>query len=149
MHWLHSTSTDKLTDYEVHRKRGKEAMDAAGVLEGYQGKLVHDHWKPYFAYEDCEHMACNAHHLRELNYIEKQYQQPWAGETATLLVEIKNAIDDVKHEQNQLSEEKLLLFEKRYDALISKGLEQNPYVAAEVLAGQPKKKRAAKADSCS
>jgi len=63
LHWLHSASTDKLTDYEVHPKRGKEAMDAAGVLEGYQGKLVHDHWKPYFAYEDCEHIACNAHHL--------------------------------------------------------------------------------------
>ena len=140
LHWLHSVSTDKLTDYEVHPKRGKEAMDAAGVLEGYQGKLVHDHWKPYFAYEDCEHIACNAHHLRELAYIEKQYQQAWAGETAALLVEIKNAVDDAKPEQNQLSEEQLLLFEKRYDALINKGLEQNPFVAAEVIEGQPKKR---------
>ena len=140
LHWLHSVSTNKLTDYEVHPKRGKEAMDAAGVLEGYQGKLVHDHWKPYFSYGDCEHIACNAHHLRELSYIEKQYQQPWAGETATLLVEIKNEIDRVRDEQKQLSKEQLLIFEKRYDALISKGLEQNPYVPAVEIAGQPKKR---------
>lgn len=140
LHWLHSVSTDKLTDYEVHPKRGKEAMDAAGILEGYEGKLVHDHWKPYFAYEDCEHIACNAHHLRELEYIEKQYQQPWAGEIATLLVEIKNAIDVAKPEQTQLSKKQLLLFEKHYDALIRKGLEQNPFVAAEVIEGQPKKR---------
>ena len=140
LNWLHSVSTNKLTDYEVHPRRGKEAMDAAGVLEGYQGKLVHDHWKPYFAYTDCEHIACNAHHLRELSYIEKQYQQSWAGEMASLLVEIKNGIDDVKPKQNQLSKEQLLLYEKRYDVLISKGLEQNPFVAAEVIAGQPKKR---------
>ncbi len=140
LHWLHSVSTDKLTDYEVHPKRRKKTMDAAGVLDGYQGKLVHDHWKPYFVYEDSEHIACNAHHMRELKYIENQYQQPWAGETATLLIEIKNAVDDVKHEQKQLNKKLLLLFKKRYDMLISKGLKQNPYIVAEVIEGQPKKR---------
>jgi transposase len=104
LHWLHSVSTDKkLTDYEVHPRRGKEAMDAAGILEGYQGKLVHDHWKPYFRYEDCQHIACNAHHLRELKYIENQYQQAWAGETATLLVGIKNKISEVKSKKSYIS----------------------------------------------
>ena len=140
LHWLHSASTDKLTDYEVHPKRGKEGMDAAGILEGYQGKLVHDHWKTYFAYDECEHIACNAHHLRELIYIEKQYQQPWAGEMATLLVEIKNAIDNIKPEKNHLSKGQLLAFEKRYNRLIIQGLEKNPLVVVQVIEGQPKKR---------
>jgi len=144
LHWLHSASTDKLTDYTVHEKRGKEGMDAAGILEGYQGKLVHDHWKTYFAYDECEHIACNAHHLRELLYIEKQFQQPWAGEMATLLVEIKNTIDETKPEKDQLSKEQLLLFEKRYDALITTGLEKNPFVTAEIIEGKKKKRGKAK-----
>lgn len=140
LHWLHSASNDKLTDYEVHEKRGKEAMDAAGSLEGYQGKLVHDHWKTYFVYEDCEHIACNAHHLRELIYIEKHYQQPWAGELATLLVEIKNTVDEIKAEKNHLSREQLLLFEQGYDALITRGLEKNPFVARKSVEEKPKKR---------
>lgn len=140
LHWLHSASTDKLTDYEVHKKRGREGMDAAGILDGYEGNLVHDHWKAYFAYDDCVHIACNAHHLRELIYIEKQFRQPWAGEMVTLLVEIKDTIDDTKTDKNHLSETQLRLFEKRYDALIIIGFEENPFVAAEVIEGKAKKR---------
>lgn len=140
LHWLHSASTDKLTDYEVHPKRGKEGMDAAGILNGYQGKLVHDHWKTYFAYDKCQHIACNAHHLRELIYLEKQYKQSWAGEMVTLLVKIKNAIDETKGEKNNLSKEQLRVFEKRYDALISEGFKQNPEKTVEVIEGARKKR---------
>lgn len=141
LHWLHSASTDRLTDYEVHQKRGKDGMDAAGILEGYQGKLVHDHWKSYFAYDQCEHITCNAHHLRELLYIEKQYRQPWAGEMAGLLVGIKKAVDEVKVAgKAHLPKECLLEFERLYDGLVQRGLEENPFIEAEVVAGQPKKK---------
>lgn len=140
LHWLHSASTDKLTDYEVHAKRGKEAMDAAGILENFHGKLVHDHWKVYFSYDGCEHAACNAHHLRELDYLEKQFQQPWAGEMATLLVNIKNTLADLPLEQDSLSPGQLILFEQQYDVLIKKGLEAYPYTEASSPEGGKKKR---------
>lgn len=38
LHCLHVASTDKLTYYEVHAKRGKEAMDEAGILEDFRGR---------------------------------------------------------------------------------------------------------------
>jgi transposase len=43
--WLHVASTERLTDYTVHARRGQAAMDAAGILPGFTGRAVHDHWK--------------------------------------------------------------------------------------------------------
>jgi transposase len=93
LHWLHVASTDTLTDYEVHAKRGHEAMEAAGILGAFRGTAVHDHWTPYFRSTGCEHALCNAHHLRERPCIDKQYHQPWANDMADLLRERKVAVD--------------------------------------------------------
>jgi transposase len=49
-----------------HEKRGKEAMDAMGIIADTEAVLVHDHWKPYYSYADKRHALCNSHHIREL-----------------------------------------------------------------------------------
>ncbi len=92
LQWLHVASTEELTDYTVHANRGQVGMDAAGILPGFTGRGVHDHWKSYFTYTDGTHALCNAHHLRELKFIHEQYGQAWADTVATLLVEMKTAV---------------------------------------------------------
>jgi transposase len=66
LHWVHSASTDKYSLVYVHPKRGREAMDAGGVLPGFTGIAVHDAWAPYDCYTTPIHSLCNAHLLREL-----------------------------------------------------------------------------------
>jgi transposase len=51
LHWVHVASSQKATLYTKHAKRGQEAMDAAGILPRFQQIAIHDHWFPYFAYE--------------------------------------------------------------------------------------------------
>jgi len=68
LYWLHVLSTDRLTVYFPHPKRGAEALDAFGLLAPFAGVLVHDHWSACQRYS-CWHAFCNAHHLRELTAI--------------------------------------------------------------------------------
>ena len=142
LHWLHVASTDHLTHYDVHRKRGQDGMKAAGILSEFRGRAVHDHWQSYFTFEDCQHALCNAHHLRELQFVVDQYEQAWAQEMMQLLLDIKEEVDAAPPEQMSLSPERLAHFEQRYDELIAQGLEANPPPA-----DPPPKKRGRKKQS--
>ena len=126
LHWLHVASTDHLTRYDVHAKRGQEGMKAAGILPKFKGRAVHDHWQSYFTFKDCQHALCNAHHLRELQFVVDQYEQEWAQGMMQLLLDIKAEVEAAPPEQMSLSPERLAHFEQRYDELIAQGLEANP-----------------------
>jgi transposase len=88
LHWVHSASTPELTWQSVHPKRGKQAMDAAGVLPGFQGVAVHDGWSPYWGYA-VTHALCGAHLLRELDAVAEEPRQGWAAGMAELLCDAK------------------------------------------------------------
>ena len=138
LQWLHSASTERLTAYAVHAKRGAAAIDAIGILPTLAGRAVHDHWQAYFTYPDIAHSLCNAHHLRELKGIEERYQQGWASGMATLLVEIKTAVEEARPVHSQLPEAKRAEFALRYDQVIEEGLKANP--PSVFAAAQPKKR---------
>ncbi len=64
---MHSASSGKFVLVTVHAKRGREGMDAAGVLPAFAGIACHDAWAPYDSYDGVAgHALCNAHVLREL-----------------------------------------------------------------------------------
>ena len=124
--WLHVASTDEFTYYQVHPKRGHIAMDAMGILPEFGGKAVHDGWKSYQGYE-CEHFLCNAHHLRELQYVLEQYGQWWTFQLSLLLGTIHRQVKQAKVEgKTQLSPQDLDAFDSRYEAILGEGLSQNP-----------------------
>lgn len=93
--WLHVSATAMLTHYAVHPARGSQALDAIGILVEYGGISVHDGWKSYWQY-GCGHALCNVHHLRELTYLEEEYQQAWAGQLKDLLLTMKAQVEDAK-----------------------------------------------------
>jgi len=113
-HWLHCLSNSQWTLYYAHAKRGGEAIAAKNVLPQFTGILCHDHWKPYFKL-DCLHALCNAHHLRELTYVEEQDQQGWAKQMRELLLNIEQA---VKAQGGALPEPQVIRYTEQYRALL-------------------------------
>jgi transposase len=89
--WIHSASTDELTLYSAHAKRGCEGIDAAGVLSGFAGVAVHDGWAPYRTYTKATHALCGAHHLRELIAAEEA-GQVWASGMSVLLGSVRGSV---------------------------------------------------------
>jgi hypothetical protein len=91
--WVHSASSGKLALVTVHPRRGRVAMDAAGVLPEFRGILVHDAWAPYDTYQDLAgHALCNAHALRELQAVIDAAPKDrwcWAAQAAGALRELK------------------------------------------------------------
>jgi transposase len=126
LHWLHVASTPDLTHYHMHHKRGQDGMAAGGILPAFQGGAVHDHWSPYLKFDTCQHYFCNAHHLRELQFIVEQYQQSWAADMAHLLLDIKAEVVATPEPAMSLPPERLAHYEAEYDSLMAKGLAANP-----------------------
>jgi transposase len=125
--WAHLTSTARLTHYAIHAKRGAEATEAICILPTYRGVSVHDGWAPYRVNTTCRHALCNIHHLRELTFLEEQYQQAWARDLKALLLEMKAAVDlarslRARHPPNALR----AALVARYEAPLAAGLAANP-----------------------
>ncbi|MGH9071941.1 MAG: IS66 family transposase [Acidimicrobiales bacterium] len=143
--WVHAASTEALTLYLVHPRRGILAMDAMGVLPGFFGVAQHDGWTPYLSYHDATHALCNAHHLRELKYVADQMGQGWADDMATLLVEIKEAVGRaIDGDKTALDPRLMGRYLARYDRDIAAGRAANP--APEPIPhkrGRPAKSKAA------
>ena len=124
--WLHVASTERLTCYTPHRKRGREAMAEIGILPDFGGVAVHDHWQSYFGY-DCHHGLCNAHHLRELTFIEEQYGQAWASDLQDLLLRVKEAVASaVLAGRSRLYGPVRDRFAAEYRRIIKAGMRANP-----------------------
>jgi len=126
LHWLHTVSTRLLTWYYAHKRRGCEAMDAAGILSEYRGCAVHDFWKSYFDY-GCDHALCNAHLLRELVFLWEEQAQKWAKEMIDHLLGIKEAVATAcAAGLTVLPPSDQELFLKGYERIVQAGYAQNP-----------------------
>ena len=141
--WIHSASTDELTHYTIHDKRGAAASRDIGILPKFQGTAVHDHWKPYYTYIDCTHAECNAHHLRNLKGIYENYGHEWAKEMSGLLVEIKGCVETLVGQGiDSMPPDGIKTYMERYNDIIARGKEENALKNGNLISkktGRPRK----------
>lgn len=125
LHWLHCASNELYTYYFPHKRRGRIAMDAMGILPFFNGTAIHDSLPSYFKYA-CKHGLCNAHHLRELIFLNEEMGQRWAKKMIVLLLELKEKVDKAKAKGKTINKKLMLYYENRYKRIIYEGLLENP-----------------------
>lgn len=138
-HYVHVSSTERLTHYGLHAQRGATATAAIGILPHFRGTSVHDGWKPYWHYRDCRHALCNVHHLRELTWVAEHLAQPWAQDLKALLLEMRTAVATARAAgAAQLPADQRTRLLARYAALLLDGVAANPLAPP---SGPPKRGR--------
>ena len=122
LYWLHCASTSELTFYGIHAKRGAEAMNSFGILPHFTGVAAHDHWSPYFTFEQCLHALCNSHILRELKFLAEIMNEQWASQMRNLLVKIHRKVEKTRSQGNsELPDSLKLGFLKKYEEILKIG----------------------------
>ena len=122
LHWVHVASSQMATFYIMHPRRGREAMDEMGILPQFDGIAVHDHWFPYFSYDGVVHSLCNAHHLRELEFVGEQEKENWAKRMKNLLLRAKGEVERYTR-AGKLPIDITLEIEMEYTQIITEGIE--------------------------
>ena len=142
-YWLYTASTPKQTYLYLHPNRSRAALAEFGILEGYEGFAIHDFYSIYLPYDQCGHGLCNAHHLRDLKYVEEELGQAWAGKLAKFLVRAKELKEKARLEGTGLDPGQLKRLRKEYTGILLAGHQVNPEpVAKPGQRGKPKRGKA-------
>jgi len=110
--------------------RSADAIDAGGVLPGYDGVIVRDGYAGYGHLTDALHAWCGVHLLRDLKglYDFEPGQQDWASRMAGLLIEARDAAAAARQAgQSALDAVVLDDLVTRYRELAAAGLTANLY----------------------
>ena len=125
-HWIHVYSAGDITLKFLHRKRGKEAIEAINIIPRYDGKIIHDCWSSYLSYDHCEHGLCGSHLLRELTFIIETNGYAWARNMKRLLQETCAKVSSSP--EKKLNDKELANLQKRYRSILTRGKKELPAI---------------------
>jgi transposase len=137
-HWLHVTCTPLLTFFSLQLLRGKEAIQAIGIIPRFTGWLMHDFLSSYLGFENCLHTFCKSHLMRELVFLFEQHQQSWANDLYELFREMLRYAQQKKARDAPADEAEYRQWQQRYQNLLRAGRRANP-LSPEQKSGQCRK----------
>lgn len=136
--WVHVVSTALLTYYAHHAKRGREAIEAIGLLLDFAGRRVHDAWATYLGLAGL-YALCNAHLLRELIGLHEDTGQAWTQKLIRLLLKMQTAVAAAQAAgQTELNAKQCAGYEAAYTRFLNEGLRANPPPKPTGKRGRPK-----------
>ncbi|MDQ7023553.1 MAG: transposase [Candidatus Gracilibacteria bacterium] len=125
----HVVSTKDLTLLKLHKKRGREAIEANALLSNFQQTIISDNWASYKNKYNFKQGLCNAHHLRELDWVTKFENKKWAKKLKKFILKSKKLKENnQKKEINFLEKEEINNLKKDYLNILEDGKKEYPEI---------------------
>jgi transposase len=140
-YWLHVLCTPLLTFFSVQLLRGREAIEAIGIIPRFTGWLMHDFLCSYLGFENCLHTFCKSHLLRELVFLFEQHGQNWAKGLHDLFLEMRQCVQERKARDAPLSPAEFQRWHERYWELLRTGRKANPLTPKQKATQRPKQSK--------
>jgi len=140
-HWLHVLCTPLLTFFAIHVSRGKDAIQAAGIIPQFTGWLMHDFLSSYLGFENCLHTFCKSHLLRELIFLCEQHRQSWAGDLHDLFLEMFQCVRNRKARDAPVTEREYHRWREAYWKILRAGRRANPLTPNQQAQRRPKQSK--------
>lgn len=118
--WIWTWQNESYTYISVSPSRGYQVIKEE-FPEGLPNAILcHDAWRAHFIPHARGHQLCVAHLLRNLEYLEKRYQNPWATQCKTLFFDSLQLKKELPPDQynTQSSHSKRATLEERMDQLL-------------------------------
>jgi transposase len=135
-YWIHVYSSGDITLKFLHQKRGKEAIEAIGIIPQYGGVIVHDCWASYLSYLHLEHGLCGSHLLRELTFIIDSNEYRWAKQLKRLLKKTCKMV--AQRKGKCLNEKEYAKLQRLYKKILTQGKKELPPVPEKTTARRGK-----------
>ena len=123
--WLHVIVSEQRAFFIVTEKRKDTEKGPLGILNDYEGCLIHDHYKAYYDLKSCDHGECNAHILR---YLKEGAELDKNEACARMMELIQNMIHEkkelVRHRIMKMDEKQISSYEERYMEILNDELEK-------------------------
>jgi transposase len=140
-HWLHVLCTPLMTFFAIHVSRGKDAIQAAGIIPQFTGWLMHDFLSSYLGFENCLHTFCKSHLLRELIFLCEQHRQSWAGDLHDLFLEMFQCVRNRKARDAPVTEREYHRWREAYWKILRAGRRANPLTPNQQAQRRPKQSK--------
>lgn len=123
-HWIHIYSAGDITLKFLHRKRGKEAIESIDIIPKYGGTIIHDCWRSYMGYENCDHGLCGSHLLRELTFVYESNKYRWAKNIKALLQQACKVVSE--SQRKCLDDKAYRTLQRRYRNILTRAEKEMP-----------------------
>lgn len=133
-------SNEIITVLEASRSKRIEEIQRQNILPNFKGYIMHDHETGLYNFGiKSHHLECWIHLGRELKYFDEYIKNGWSKELWNFAWELNKKRKELLQKNiTNFTFKELIEYERKYDEIIQKGIEQNEETPTKYLKGKEK-----------